>query len=312
MIGKGPTPETLKKRKYVANMSGTGTYGIVMYDGPFELNDVHFENFSQEMESARNSAGVMKNITVSPIGKVGGASKYVNRSKSLSFSPEPLKRIDLFPGTTGWKDEHLSQALLDIDGTLAGQSNSIITTKNSFNKTSACSNRNQFNAIVCEADNYKIGSLTIFDFSQYAKNNKLQNKFFFNTSRNNVHLSHPTPYSGQQLHSKVNLVLNTGQTYKVNVGGKSLNKKFIRYQSHFQMHSSGIIRIRNISPGQSCALVDLNPSPTLNALRTKTTSGYYSANNGDLLIKMIPQHEEEDKFTGAIKAYYDSYHVSCS
>ena len=130
MIGDGPMPRYYATKRDIANNSqDRGQYGIVMYDGPFELSNVHFQNFSTTDAHHPASNGVSRRIASIPIGKIGGANKYTNRTRGLSFSPEPYRRVDLNKRGEGWQDAHVSQSLIDIDGTLTGRANGFMTTK---------------------------------------------------------------------------------------------------------------------------------------------------------------------------------------
>lgn len=143
LIGNSPIPDTSYSKKMVASGVAQGHYGFVLYDGPFELNKVHFQDFSSTDEHHANFDGHVRRIASIPFGRIGGANKYTNRSRNLSFSPEPWKRL-YFGGTHLWEDAHVSQSLLDIDGSLTGEEDTLVTVKNRFNKTRDCFDRNDW------------------------------------------------------------------------------------------------------------------------------------------------------------------------
>ena len=87
--------------------------GIVLYDGPWELDTVDFVDFPNNNPNYR------------PIQTIGGQGKWTNLSKKVKFSPEPHQRIfhttNPYDGQlVGWADTIFAQSIRDIDGTLSG------------------------------------------------------------------------------------------------------------------------------------------------------------------------------------------------
>ncbi len=313
MIGDSPFPRDSKAKRTIANSVGSsGHYGIVLYDGPFELNNVLFQNFSKSDQNYADSKNVQRNIASMPIGKIGGANKYTNRTKKLKFSPEPKRRVDFRSQTKGnWADWHVSQSILDQDGTLTGVSNSMLVVKNGFNKISGCTNKDSWNAVVCDAGSYKIGNLVIHDYSDVAKREGTQNKLYFNTIRNGSQDSHPSiyPNAGYELHSKVNLLVNTNQYYEVDLEGQNLNKKTIRYHTERGSEKSNIIRFINVAR-TNCSFSGARKVSNTTELNNHNGSAYL-IKGSEIWFRFLPS-AVDGKFTGTIKPRSISHDVNCT
>lgn len=95
--------------------------GVVMYDGPFQLDTVDFQDFHYDH-------------TYKPIRTIGGHQKFINVTKKLSFHPEPQFRVfhrdmnDRHPDRIGeiWMDFVFTNAIRDLDGTLTGSEPGIV------------------------------------------------------------------------------------------------------------------------------------------------------------------------------------------
>ena len=113
--------------------------GIVLYDGPWELDTVDFVDFPKNNPNYR------------PIQTIGGQGKWTNLSKKVKFSPEPHQRIvhttnldgQLYP----WADTIFAQSIRDIDGTLSGYISSsgqpvpgVLVPDTSVTRFEACTN----------------------------------------------------------------------------------------------------------------------------------------------------------------------------
>ncbi len=117
-------------------------FGIVMYDGPFELDGVDFMNYPSTKLTKTIGTSVV-DVTPVPIATIGGARKYTNFSQRLRFSPEPYYRMydDAgfeVAGGKGWLDNLTSNSLRDIDGSLTGQAGSLLVSNNNYLTNSSC------------------------------------------------------------------------------------------------------------------------------------------------------------------------------
>ena len=219
--------------------------------------------------------------------------------------------MDFFKGGTAWEDWHVSQSLLDIDGSLTGQSNALVTVKNAFNKTTDCVNKNDWNAIVCDANQYKIGNLVIHDYSPSARASGTQNRFYFNSIRHRSVESHPSlyPNAGNKLHSKVNLLTDTRQFYEIDVEGQSMDDKTLRYHTHRANEKSNVIRIINPA-SNNCVVSGAQRVYNMTQLLNASGSAYYRV-NGELRVRIKPT-QVQAKFTGGLKNYYGYHDVVCN
>lgn len=77
--------------------------GVLLYDGPFDLQNTHFANFSPYPENSPINGA---NITSEAISIIGGSSKYTNIVRGVTFSPEPARKVnmDYFPRVINWGD----------------------------------------------------------------------------------------------------------------------------------------------------------------------------------------------------------------
>lgn len=122
-----------------ARLGSAREIGITLYDGPFEMDDVHFFNFATSVENRTLSDGSFVDATSVPFYPIGGAARYTNVTKKLSFTPEPHHRI--IRGETTWLDSHTTSRIRDLDGTLTGgPANAILVPSNSFSSNPSCTN----------------------------------------------------------------------------------------------------------------------------------------------------------------------------
>lgn len=127
--------------------------GIVMYDGPFELQRVDFLNFTNQNLTASG-----RDITPVPILQIGGARKFINLTSQVGFSPEPFRRIASKESSEIWLDaDHISD-LRDLDGSLTGSAGSLLVPAHEFTLASNCKADNRFSGFrVCPPSTQKMG-----------------------------------------------------------------------------------------------------------------------------------------------------------
>jgi hypothetical protein len=101
--------------------------GILLYDGPWELDTVDFINFLPADQSNRAYGGVF-DVTSIPLLAIGGAAKFTNISKKIKMSPEPAHRLSIYDleANSVWYDETFTNSLRDVDGSLTGIANQLI------------------------------------------------------------------------------------------------------------------------------------------------------------------------------------------
>jgi cell migration-inducing and hyaluronan-binding protein len=257
--------------------------GVLVYDGPFELNRVDFVNFPSQRVSYNG-----QDYTPTPFMMIGAANRFANSVNALTFNPEPYRRLDFGVGTN-WADSRFSTSVRDIDGSLSGSPNSLIVPDEEFNFDSSCKIQTRSvnetpitGAFNC---NYKLGLLLMNQFMPYV------------TIRSDGPIS--VPYADKNLlNSKVNLILNSYHDYEYQIdikpsgvycpaGGECINwdrpKSFaFNFQTEEQGQLSPIIEFLNVG---SCVLRGQTSFANLEQLRNASSIGY-SQNGKNLYVKI--------------------------
>jgi len=121
--------------------------GIVLYDGPFELDTVDFHDFHFD-------------TPYKPIRTIGGHQKFINVSKKLSFYPEPQFRVfhrdmtDRHPDRIGenWMDFVFTNAIRDLDGTLTGAGPGIVIPSAQIYSHAGCRTDRFYGMMACPSN----------------------------------------------------------------------------------------------------------------------------------------------------------------
>lgn len=118
--------------------------GVVLYDGPWELNNADFIDFPSQKWEREFVVGEKTDVTPTPFFTIGGSDKFTNISRKLRFSPEPYYRLYMYPleGTNGWLEEILSNNIKDLDGTLTGLIGGSLLPEAKFTRHGSCTTRN--------------------------------------------------------------------------------------------------------------------------------------------------------------------------
>jgi hypothetical protein len=106
--------------------------GVVIYDGPFEIDNTDFFNFSESPQTYTLQNGQTINSTVIPITSTGGSQKFVNVTRKLRFTPEPHHRMFLQSAGENFFNAFMLNAtyVRDLDGSLAKQNKGRFITAN--------------------------------------------------------------------------------------------------------------------------------------------------------------------------------------
>lgn len=126
--------------------------GIVLYDGPFELDRVDFMDFHNDSKYR-------------PLRTIGGFDKWVNRSKRLRFSPEPYRRIYSDASDPTWLDFSYSNSIRDLDGTLTDSGPGIIVSKANLT-SSDCKPDPKFEGMVVCPNSHRLFHIRVESNSQ--------------------------------------------------------------------------------------------------------------------------------------------------
>ena len=91
--------------------------GMVLYDGPFEIHNSDFLNFSTTAKT-RVINGQTENTTHIPFTSTGGSNKFTNIVSGLHFSPAPLHRVHMLgENEFYYQRQILGNAIIrDLDG----------------------------------------------------------------------------------------------------------------------------------------------------------------------------------------------------
>ncbi len=194
---------------------GQRMHGIRLYDGPFDLQNVHFANFIAMQPIDGWDASPV------PFLNVGGVARYTNSVRQITFSPQPFRKFEITPSSsqTAISDSVITSAIRDIDGSLCGlpaAANRVIVPVHAFNNDSTCAPIVGESALRCH---YQIGTLSITGRQGTAAN--------LNVMKMTVHRIKPatstTPLQivsfaatpGAQF-NKMNMIFGRGYIYQVN------------------------------------------------------------------------------------------------
>ncbi|NCG17413.1 MAG: hypothetical protein GWP91_00145, partial [Rhodobacterales bacterium] len=213
--------------------------GVRVYDGPFVLDNVFFAGFS---DTAIYSPDGRTEITPTPITQTGGAERFVNSVKHVSFSPDPLRKFWMGGArSVNWQDSY-SAGILDIDGDLTGIPGSIIRPDHAMNDDSTCTTLVNEGAMVCQ---YELSNLR-FQAS-------VSSQTFFDVFRSDgvSFESAPPPFTGAGLHhNKFPLIMDTDLTYRVeNLDMDSSNAINMIYGARSVGEVSPVVEIGSLTNG---------------------------------------------------------------
>lgn len=304
LVGWGPY-QTRAGRAELGWRSNSGHYGVIIYDGPFELNGVHFADFSQSREFVTSSSSA--EITAYPFGSIGGFERFPNRVRGLSFSPDPLKSVDFAEYTNSWADWRVATSIHDLDGSLVGQADVILVPNHIFNYKLGCVSETKIGALVCPAQDYPLGNLGVYDVSGI----NTANFFFFNTIRNNsakVFINDRIMPSDRILHNKVNLILDGIQSYQVDVFGANMNNKLLNFQASVMGQASPIVRFINV--GGNCSVEGAVRVGSERDMENSLTSSYLT--QGSSLLVRLLTNQRNAKMKEELKVYNTYNRINCN
>jgi hypothetical protein len=213
--------------------------GVRVYDGPFVLDNVFFAGFS---DTAIYSPNGSTEITPTPITQTGGAERFVNSVKHVSFSPDPLRKFWMGgPRSVNWQDSY-SAGTLDIDGDLTGIPGSIIRPDHAMNDDSTCTTLADEVAMVCQ-----------YELSHLRFQASVSSQTFFDVFRSDgaSFESDPPPFIGAGLHhNKFPLIMDTRLTYRVeNLDMESSGAINMIYSTRSVGDVSPVIEIGSVTNG---------------------------------------------------------------
>ena len=254
-----------------------GQRGIVLYDGPFELNRVDFLGFP---EQPLIHAGA--DMTAVPFGYIGGFNHFTNVVKELRFSPEPSTRVAVRHENSIWLDNPWSNTLRDLDGSLTGRANALLVGDHPFNDFRGCQRRSQWNALLC---GYQAGLLIALTDSSH------QIPFRVIRSDGPATLASAELALGKR-NNKFNLILDEGLEYTIEFAPSyRLPQNFrFRFQAEALNQLSPVLRLKDIGNCRADAATRVD---SLAELRGARRSSYYRR-GGDLYLKLRADSEDDN------------------
>lgn len=280
--------------------------GIVLYDGPFEADDVHFFNFPTALENYTFPvAGVPTEfeLTATPFFAIGGAARYTNITRNISFKPEPLYRV-VQNSNIRWLDALTTSRIRDLDGTLTGTANAVLVPNNAFSTNPSCSEKiiaghNRFPDFKVCTQSTK-GVTLHFGSTQTSKVPFIVRKngdFSLSLEKNRWEDLHVMVDGTEVFHNnKVYLENDFNEEYEVlfppryqNYLTGSTNRLTAALFSEYPDAISPVIKISGL--GANCSINGgAQRLSSLAALRSSTVNSYYSDNKNQFYIKLKTQH----------------------
>jgi len=179
------------------NTTRSGRYrknGMVLYDGPFEIHNSDFINFSTSPSTYVKSNGQIINNTYVPFTSTGGSNKFTNLVSKLRFSPEPVHRIHMEDAKDNTSTrQYLGNAVIrDRDGSFSKHGfNSVVVAKRSlgiYAKSQCVDGGVSFHNFKICPSNYTEGSLA---FMRWGSSQASPWRTPFVVRRNDGALSYP-------------------------------------------------------------------------------------------------------------------------
>lgn len=267
--------------------------GIVLYDGPWELENVDFLNYSTQKEM-RNFDGTNYDMASTPMITIGGTEKLTNIAKNLRFSPEPYHRIyqDV---EDGWADKRYSNSVRDLDGSLTGIVGGVLLGENKITHDSSCVKKAEsgketyYGFVVCPAN--------VSTATAWFNSSEMQASVPYLIRRNDGEVSYMKKDWGmldrigrfERMHLKAGLLNKPGYEYEVLfshrsvASGKGLGTVGAQVLAEKINTTTPLLKISGY--GANCRLSSGTRYGTLDELRNANQLGYYS-NQNDFYIKM--------------------------
>ncbi len=250
--------------------------GARIYDGPFELDRVHFADF-------RSIAVGAMTVRAWPFMNIGGANRFINRVRGVSFeNVGTLMALGGANGTfndIGWFDTPWTTAVRDVDGTLSGNGGRILVPNHPMNITADCVRLapNVGDGYACS---YEWGVLALFESDLPAPHNA--NSFPFTVDRVDERTGAvvEAPRAGNgALHNKAGLI--AGSQFRYRLGSPVLPTVLrIRWQ-----HERGLVSpLIEIAGANTCRPNGL-PMVSVEALRAGSSGGY-AVSGASLFFKL--------------------------
>lgn len=259
--------------------------GAVLYDGPFEFENIDFYNFNQQ------SANTMTSGDSSPLPfyAIGGSEKLTNVVRNLRFLPAVQYKV-LVEKHVGdpWVEKHLSNSIRDLDGSLTGLAGGVLVSSTDFTSGAGCSANMAFAGMKLCPANSLVSTLALTS-TQYGGNVGVSYPFLvrkYNTLTGQYADSHDAndmamvnAHPNIMLNRKVNLVESANTAFEVHIKKDYTNLNRDN-ELHFQYYSENGARtspiLKVVGYGSDCRLNGGQRFNSLAELNSANQSGYYS------------------------------------
>lgn len=189
--------------------------GVMVYDGPLWLENVHFAEFTA--------------ATTMAIDKIGAARLWTDQFQGLTFE-RVTRRIRSYLGHTVWSDEMCS-SVLDVDGSLTGSPGQLVVPDHAWNSDDRCrsSSAGEFKTLVCD---YKVSYLWFQDLITGQSN-----ELGFYSSRIGPNQGTTVSIIPQDFRNKLSMI--QGDTYRYSVDALDFSLG-ARYLIHFLAQTANL------------------------------------------------------------------------
>ena len=310
--------------------------GMILYDGPAELDNVNFLRFSPE-KIVKNIHGTQYDLTPTLFYEIGGANKYMSLFKNLYIEGRPYYKFnrgfraddEKSNFTRGWYDVRNSTQVRDLDGSLTGRPGAIIVPDDAFIKYPGCISETGYDGyVICDGQK-RVTSLYMAVNNSYQGGGGVPFLVYRNDGASSIPvndpqvnidtsfdlLKYPAP---RGMNNKFSML--SGYEYTVVFRTNDVVNDFRKLDPliHVQVSSetlgevSPVIRMAGL--GAQCRLVG-GPATALDGvdqLRNFNGSGYYSS-EGDFYFR-LKTNAAHDMTTGATlsqQSVSKQYWVSC-
>ncbi len=234
--------------------------GALLYDGPFELQRVHFADFGTAPLRYADY-----DLMPIPFVSGGGADRFENAVKSLTFEPNPARRI-YFEWPDAWLDTPWTTGLRDMDGSLTGRANWTIVPNHAMNRDPSCVDFQ--GALLCP---YNLGRLFLLASSWPAPYDG--NTMPFVVSRTDGAKGDHHKNSGLWYNNKTNLILGGAYEYKLDFDGVKPNSLGFNFATRTVGESSPVVELANM--GFQCNVAGATRVASLDQLRAAGSNAYF-------------------------------------
>ena len=263
--------------------------GVILYDGPFELESVDFNNFHLQPTTPVTLSSQMDYV---PFYVIGGSEKFVNSTKGLRFTPDVRYKYLLEPVNDPWKDKIVTQAIRDQDGTLTGTAGGLVMPKNDISSDATCTIKTDFiGAKICPQST-TVGIFMLAS-GQYGGAQGVQLPFVIHRNGNiasitDADVNEIRSGTGAFFNAKFASIIKPEYNYDITFSDdfsarNKVNDVWIRFYTEKTQGMSQVLKIKNY--GSNCSLTNGTRVNSMAELNAANFTAYYS-NQSSFFIRM--------------------------